>query len=90
MQVDDERSVCWWVGGEAESGRWVGGSVVGRSVVSGFNKTEVLNKSFEDNIEIEKGQQIGFFVVESENLKFQHVPCKKLHAEKQRGRQEAF
>ena len=29
----------------------------------------MLNKSFEDNIEIEKGQPIGFFVVELESLK---------------------
>ena len=34
---------------------------------------EILNKSFEGNIEIEKGQRIDFFVVEPENLKFQHV-----------------
>ena len=37
---------------------------------------EILNKSFEDNIEIKKEQPIGFFVAEPENLKFQHVPCK--------------
>ena len=37
---------------------------------------EILNKSFEDIIEIEKRQPIGFFVVEPENLKFQHVPRK--------------
>ena len=37
---------------------------------------EILNKYFEDNIKIEKGQPIGFFAVESENLKFQHAPCK--------------
>ena len=37
---------------------------------------EILNKCFEDNIKIEKVQPIGFFVVESENLKFQHAPCK--------------
>ena len=28
-------------------------------------------------MELEKGQPIGFFVVEPENLKFHHVPCKK-------------
>ena len=27
-------------------------------------------------MELEKGQPIGFFVVEPENLKFHHVPCK--------------
>ena len=37
---------------------------------------EILNKSFEDTIEMKKGQAIGFFVAESENLKFQHVPSK--------------
>ena len=37
---------------------------------------EISNKCFEDNIKIEKVQPIGFFVVESENLKFQHAPCK--------------
>ena len=35
---------------------------------------EILNKSFGDTIEIKKGQAIGFFVAEPENLKFQHVP----------------
>ena len=37
---------------------------------------EILNRSFEDNIEIKKGQSIGFFVAEPENLKFHHVLCK--------------
>ena len=37
---------------------------------------EILNRSFEDNIEIKKGQSIGLFVAEPENLKFHHVPCK--------------
>ena len=31
---------------------------------------EVLNKSFKDNIEIKKGQPIGFFVVEPKSIKF--------------------
>ena len=31
---------------------------------------EILNKSFQDNIEIKKKQPISFFVVEPENLKF--------------------
>ena len=57
----------------------------------------VLNKYFKDNIEIKKGQPIGFFVVEPEN---KVLTCtvhnegkkgkEKLHAEKQEGRQEAF
>ena len=33
---------------------------------------EILNKSFEDDIEISKGQPLGFFFVEPANLKFQH------------------
>ena len=37
---------------------------------------EILNKSSEDDIEVEKGQATGFFVVEPENLKFHHVLCK--------------
>ena len=37
---------------------------------------EILFKSFEDTIEIKKGQAIGFFVAEPEHLKFQHVPYK--------------
>ena len=37
---------------------------------------EILNKLFEDMIEIKVGKPIGFFVVEPEKLKFQHVPCK--------------
>ena len=36
----------------------------------------ILNESFEDIIEIKKGQPIGFFAIEPEKLKFQHVPCK--------------
>ena len=36
----------------------------------------ILNESFEDIIEIKKGQPIGFFAIEPENLKFQRVPCK--------------
>ena len=31
---------------------------------------QILNKSFEDDIEIKKGQRLGFFVVELGNLKF--------------------
>ena len=38
---------------------------------------EILNKFFEDNIEIKKGQPIGFFAAEPENLKFHQVPCKE-------------
>ena len=37
---------------------------------------EILNKSFEDTIEIKKGHAIGFFIAEPENLKFQHVSYK--------------
>ena len=37
----------------------------------------MINKSFEDHIEIKKGQPLGFLVVEPENLKFQHLPQKK-------------
>ena len=60
---------------------------------------EILNKSFEDNIEVGKGQPIGFFVVEPESLKFHHVLCKtkarkqkeKLYTrQKRNGRPEAF
>ena len=57
---------------------------------------EILNKSFEGNIEIEKGQRIDFFVVEPENLKtctFQseyEEGKEKLHLKKQKDRQEAF
>ena len=43
---------------------------------------EILNKPFEDHIEIKKGQPLGFLVVEPENLKFQHVPPKKKKAKK--------
>ena len=56
---------------------------------------EILNKSFEDNIEVGKGQPIGFFVVEPESLKFHHAPCKtkakkqkeKLYTRQKRKRQ---
>ena len=45
---------------------------------------EILNKSFEDHIEIKKGQPLGFLVAELENLKFQHVPQKKRQERKRR------
>ena len=60
---------------------------------------EILNKSLEGDIEVEKGQAIGFFVVEPENLKFHHVLCKAkakkkkknyIHAKNKKSRQEAF
>ena len=38
---------------------------------------EILNKSFEDPIEIKRNQPLNFLVVEPENLKFQYVPSKK-------------
>ena len=38
---------------------------------------EILNKSFEDHIEIKKGPALGFLVFEPENFKFQQVPTKK-------------
>ena len=34
---------------------------------------EIINQSFENHIEIKKGQVLGFLVVEQENLKFHHV-----------------
>ena len=60
---------------------------------------KILNKSFEDNIEISKGQLLNFFVGEPENLKSQHhVPIEKkgkkgkekLYLENEKGRREAF
>ena len=60
---------------------------------------EILSKSFEDNVEVVKGQPVGFFIVEPESLKCHHVPCKAkakkekknyIHAKKQKGRPEAF
>ena len=60
---------------------------------------EILNKSFEDHIEIKKGQPSGFLGVEPENLKFQQVSTKKKDKQKgkerlylynKKGRQEAF
>ena len=38
---------------------------------------EILNKSFEDSIEIKRNQSLGFLAAEPENLKFQYVPSKK-------------
>ena len=38
---------------------------------------EILNQSFENHIEIEKGQPLGYLVIELENLKFEHVSTKK-------------
>ena len=38
---------------------------------------EILNKSFEDNIEIKKEQPIGFFVAEPENLNFNMYRAKQ-------------
>ena len=43
-----------------------------------FSGWKYLNKSFEDNIEIEKGHPIVFFVVEPENLKFHHRTSKTM------------
>ena len=40
-------------------------------------RVEIVNKSFEDHIEIKRGQLLDFLVVEPENLEFQHVPQKK-------------
>ena len=37
---------------------------------------EILNKSFEDNIEIKKEVPIGFIAIEPKNLKFHYVPPK--------------
>ena len=37
---------------------------------------EILNKSFEDNIEIKNRAPIGFTVIEPENLKFHYVSLK--------------
>ena len=37
---------------------------------------ETLNKSFEDNIENEKGAPIGFTAIESKKFKFCYVPLK--------------
>ena len=37
---------------------------------------EILNKSFEDNIEIKNRAPIGFIVIEPENLKFHYVSLK--------------
>ena len=58
---------------------------------------EILNKYFEDHVEIKKGQVFGFLVIEPENLKFQHVPPMKnkkgkegLFIENEKSRQEAF
>ena len=44
---------------------------------SGKYRLEILNKSFEDSIEIKRNEPLGFLVVEPENLKFQYVPSKK-------------
>ena len=46
---------------------------------------EILNKSFEDHIEIKKGQLLGLLVVEIENSKFQHVPQKKKTKKEKKG-----
>ena len=45
---------------------------------------KILNKYFEDHIEIKKGQLLGFLVVEPENLKSQHVPPKKKKTKKEK------
>ena len=63
-----------------------------------FYGWKYLSKSFEDNIEIEKGHPIVFFCRWARKLKIspsnkQDKDKKgeeKLHAEKQKGRQEAF
>ena len=63
---------------------------------------EILNKSFEDPIEISRSQPLVFLVIEPENLKFQHhVLAKKktkkkkkeqenVYTESKKGRQEAL
>ena len=38
---------------------------------------EILNKAFEDPIEVGRSKPLGFLVVEPENSKFHHVPSKK-------------
>ena len=45
---------------------------------------EIINKSFEDHIEIKKWQPLGFIVIEPENLKFQHVPQNKKKKKRKR------
>ena len=36
-----------------------------------------MGGNIKDHIEIKKEQPLGFFVMEAENLKFQHIPMKK-------------
>ena len=63
-----------------------------------FSGWKYLNKSFEDNIEIEKGHPIVFFCRWARKLKISPSNKQdndkkgeeKLHVEKQKGRQEAF
>ena len=43
-----------------------------------------MNKPFEDDIEIKKGQPLGFLVVQPENIKFQYVPPKKKKQKRKR------
>ena len=38
---------------------------------------EIINQSFENPIQIEKGQNLGFLVVERDNLNFKQLPTKK-------------
>ena len=45
----------------------------------------ILNKSFEHHIEIKKGQPLGFFVAEPENLEFQHGSQKEKAKKKKEG-----
>ena len=46
--------------------------------------TEILNRSFEDNIVIKKKRPLGFIVVEPENLTFKYVPIKKKNKTKEK------
>ena len=59
---------------------------------------EILNKSFEDLIEIRRNRPLGFLFIEPENLKFpmhrqkrhQRQRTRKSIHENEKGRQEAF
>lgn len=57
---------------------------------------KILNKFFEDPIEIRKGHPLGFVVAEPEHLKFEYVSPKKKIKKKEKNtktknnRQEAF
>ena len=40
-------------------------------------RIEILNKSFEETVEIKRNRPLGFFVIESEHLKLKHETAKK-------------